>query len=414
MDHWNPRVWHRRVSRPVVVWMGVFIAVGLVHTLVPEPRWLLIHIFTLGVLGNSIVVWSQNLTERFLQSKLPNSARPAQLWRTRMLNVGVVLLLAGQLAAGWGPHWVVTWSGVSLVIAAVGWHGAAIAHQLLQTEKTKRFRPIVAGYVASAVSLVVGACFGAALALDLPGVWQQRVLLAHVFTNVGGFVGLAAMASLTILFPAMWRLKGILAHPVGLLWTLAAGISIAVCGALFGSNGIACCGVLVYAAAWVYALQQWLAGVLSIVRDPQGRFTYYGLSALCAVAWIVGSLVWMGVSLASSLRGPLVLAPPTLPLLAGFVAQLLIGTMSYLMPTTIGGGPAAVRAGLAELDRAGVWRVAVFNIALVGWLAAPHAIARIVFSLIVFMCLAAFIPLMVRGVRAQRAVITAAGTARSP
>ena len=104
------------------------------------------------------------------------------------------------------------------------------------------------------------------------------------------------------------------------------------------------------------------------------------------------------------------LVTPVLLVLAA--AQLLIGTMSYLMPTTIGGGPAATRAGLAELNRAGVVRVVVFNAALLGWLFAPSSIARIVCSIIACACLVAFIPLMVRGVRAQRAVIMEKAAAR--
>ena len=96
---WSPHAWHRRASRPVMVWMVVFIVIGLAHPLVPEPRWLLIHVFTLGILTNSVVLWSQNLTERFLQQRLPESARPAQLRRTWALNVGVVCVLVGQFLA---------------------------------------------------------------------------------------------------------------------------------------------------------------------------------------------------------------------------------------------------------------------------------------------------------------------------
>ncbi len=409
-SRWDPRVWHRKVSRPVSVWMGVFVLVGLAHPFVPESRWLLIHIFTLGVLTNSIMVWSQNLTERFLQQRLPESARPAQLTRSRLVNGGAVAVLVGQLFSTTAWHWIITWCGAGLMLGAVGWHAWSVGKLIASSEHRKRFRPVAWGYVASAVSLVVGGCFGAALALDLRGAWHQRILLAHVLMNVGGFVGFAAMASLVVLLPAMWRIRVSPAHPRIVLGVVGAGLALAVAGALTGGGRVLGIGVLVYASAWVWALQTWLAGVLSaMTRD---RFTYSSLSALLAVAWLVASLVAFGTSalLIDGFLDPL--SPPTLPLLVGFAAQLLIGTMSYLMPTTIGGGPAATRAGLAELNRAGVTRVIVFNLALLGWLFAPSSVVRIVCSLVACLCLVVFIPLMARGVRAQRAVITDHAAAR--
>lgn len=409
-SRWDPRVWHRKVSRPVSVWMGVFVLVGLVHTLVPEPRVLLIHIFTLGVLTNSIVVWSQNLTERFLQQKLPDSARPAQLLRSRVLNAGVVAVLVGHVVSGADWHWIILCFGAALVVGAVGWHAVGVAKQIASADPAKRFRPVAWGYVASGACLVLGGCFGAALALDLRGGWQQRVLLAHLFANIGGFVGFAAMASLVVLLPAMWRMKAMLTHPRAVFGVMGAGLFAAIAGALSNSGLLLGIGVLVYAAAWAWALQTWFAGVLSTASRE--RVTYPSLSALLAIAWLVASLVAFGTT-ALLIDGYLdALSPPTLPLLAGFAAQLLIGTMSYLMPTTIGGGPAATRAGLAELNRAGVVRVVVFNAALLGWLFAPSSIARIVCSIVACACLVAFIPLMVRGVRAQRAVIMANVAAR--
>lgn len=396
-------MWHRKVSRPVSVWMGIFVVFGFVHMIVPDPRWLLIHIFTLGILTNSILVWSQNLTERFLQRKLPDSARPAQLLRSRILNAGVVAVLLGQLFNGVPLHWVLTWAGSALVVGALGWHAASLAAQISAVDLTKRFRPMTWGYVASAVSLVIGGLFGAALALEFGGAWEQRVLLSHMLLNIGGFVGFAALTSLVVLLPAMWRMKAMLAHPRNVLAILGAGLVLAVAGALFGSPLVFGLGVLVYAAAWAWALQTWCAGVLS--TNLRERFSYSGMSVLLAVVWLVAALTAFGTS-ALLIDGYLdALSAPVLPLLVGFAAQLLIGTMSYLMPVTIGGGPAATRAGLKELDRAAGVRVLVFNLALVGWLFAPSSIARIVCSLLACGCLVVFIPLLARAVKAQRAVI---------
>ena len=407
-QRWNPRVWHRKVSRPVSVWIVVFLCVGLAHPLIPESRWLLVHIFTLGILTNSIMVWSQNLTERFLHERLDDAARPAQLLRSRLLNAGILVVLAGQILRPiLASHWQITACGAIVVCVVAAWHSLVIFRQLQAAGQTQRFRPVVGGYVVSAVSLVVGTIFGIALAVDLPGQWQSRILVAHLLCNLGGFVGLAAASSLTVLFSAMWRVNGTFDRPGAMLGVACVGVCIGVVGALTGNGVPVGVGLLCYAGAWAFALQTWLAAVLRTVGEPKQRATYWSLSALTAVAWLVASVVWIGVQFLTADDFGLSGAAPVLPLLLGFAAQLLFGTMSYLLPTTMGGGPSATRAGLAEQNRGGVARVILFNAALICWLLAPGSIAKIAFSLVVFGCLTAFLPLTARAVRAQRAVLTA-------
>lgn len=201
MPDMNPRAWHRKASRPVSIWMAVFIAAGLAHPFIPDGSWLLIHIFTLGILTNSIMLWSQNLTERFLGQKLSDASRPAQLTRTYLLNAGVVPVLVGQVTR-W--YWLV-WVGAVVVAVVLAWHAAVLVRQV---RTAPRQHAGVAGFVASACCLPVGAMFGAALSAGLPGQWHAAVRQAHMFTNVAGFVGLAAMGALSVLFPAMWRTRG--------------------------------------------------------------------------------------------------------------------------------------------------------------------------------------------------------------
>ena len=115
-NKWSARTWHRRASRPVSLWMMVFILVGATHTLVPNYRWVLIHLFTLGLVSNSIMVWSQHLTEKFTQQRLPDSARPTQLGRIYGLNAGIIITLLGQvLMEFWSYHWIVTQVGATLI-----------------------------------------------------------------------------------------------------------------------------------------------------------------------------------------------------------------------------------------------------------------------------------------------------------
>ena len=80
-----------------------------------------------------------------------------------------------------------------------------------------------------------------------------------------------------------------------------------------------------------------------------------------------------------------------MPLLVGFVAQTLIGALSYLLPVGFGGGPAQVRSADAALDRHGPQRVVMANLALALFLLPVGAYVRITVSLLVLLALVQFL-----------------------
>lgn len=383
-DKWSPRVWHRRASKPVSVWMMVFIATGLVHFLIPNYRWVLVHMFTLGVLTNSIVVWSQHLTEKFVQQRLPDAARPRQLYRIWALNAGAVVTIGGNMFQ-YAP---VTIAGATIVAAVMLRHAFSLLAQW-RTARGKRFRAIVLAYAVSAASLPLGAFFGGWLALR-PG--DPQLLLAHIACNVAGFVGLAAAGSLTVLFPALWRTKGTHPHVNSMLALLVAGVVFTAGGALAGFPQV---GLVMYVCGWALGLSHWLRDV------DMERVTFPALSALCALFWLVLGLAYYT---AASFVTPEP-ARPTLPLLVGFAAQLLIGVMAYLLPTTMGGGPGAVRAGLNAMGRFGLLRLTFLNGGLALWVSGASSWHNVAMSLLALGSLAVAPIFIARGVKAQRAVL---------
>lgn len=412
---WSAKSWHRRASKPIIYWMALFIVLGSVHIIIPNYRWVLIHMFTLGIVTNSIVVWSQHLTEKFTQSKLPDSTRPGQLHRIWVLNGGVVIAVIGQiLHEAWDKHWILTQLGATVIAVVVGWHGVSLLRQWRALDADKRFRNVVLGYVVSALCLPLGAILGALLAMGLDAPWHERLLLAHIALNVLGFVGIAAAASLTILFPAIWRTRGGSNRFSLTLGLQAFGLVMATGGALADVGAVAGVGVIVYAAGWVASWQLWLQFTGAVLKDPRDRINYPSVSVLLAITWLTLALVHFGVRLILARDGLATVELPTLPLLVGFAAQLLIGVMSYLLPTTMGGGPQALRAGMKEMNRAGLYRATLINGGLLIWLTTTYSWLAVTASMLCLAALAVFPILIKRSVSAQKAVLLgeAAGPAK--
>lgn len=89
----------------------------------------------------------------------------------------------------------------------------------------------------------------------------------------------------------------------------------------------------------------------------------------------------------------------------GFAAQLLFGVMSYLLPITMGGGPAATRAGLQELNRLGLLRATFINGGVAIWMTSTTVWVTLVATLLCIGSLAVYPVLIVRAVKAQKAVL---------
>ena len=62
--------WHRRAARPVMGWMLALVVVVLVHQWLPQARWLMVHMVTLGLITTSIMVWGQHFAEALLKTRL--------------------------------------------------------------------------------------------------------------------------------------------------------------------------------------------------------------------------------------------------------------------------------------------------------------------------------------------------------
>ncbi|MBY0795048.1 multicopper oxidase domain-containing protein [Corynebacterium parakroppenstedtii] len=420
----SAKSWHRRASRPVSLWLAAIIVLALAHPFVPNNRWMMVHFFTLGALMNSIMVWSQHFTEKFLHQRLPDSSRPKQVALIYALNVGVILCVIGQAfndaargAQGWA--WIVVTVGAVIVGVAVAIHAISLISQWVKARRGAAksgselgdYAAIVMFYIAASLILPIGAGLGATLAHPLPGTWHDRLIVMHMAVNVLGFVGLTAAGTLTILFPAIWRARVSSFRPIPTLAAMLAGILVLSIGTISGRFELVGIGMVVYGAGWILCARPW-AGIVRnsrrVSHEPPAIFARS--SVAFAVVWVIGTMLVAGIS--QILNPDEIISTPTVPLVVGFGAQLLIGVMCYLLPSTMGGGGKAVSQGLATLDFMGPARTTMVNVGLILWVLPVGGWLHIVGSFAAGIGLAMFVPLAAVSAKNQVKAIRAQAAAR--
>ncbi|KRF09208.1 copper oxidase [Arthrobacter sp. Soil782] len=384
--------WHRKASRPVLVWFVLLLVLALVHRWVPESRWLLVHMFVLGMVTNSILVWSQHFAEALLKNRLGEEHRNIQVLRIRLLNLGIAATVAGVLTG----IWALTLVGAVVIGAMVTWHAVSLMQQL-RTALPSRFGSTIKYYIAAALLLPVGAAFGAVLAYGLDERAHARFLLAHQALNVLGFVGLTVIGTLVTLWPTMLRTRMVDGLARAGRWGLAAmlaGTLLTTVGALGGWAIPTALGVLVYLDGVV------ITGFYFVKCALQKRPNDYSTFSVAAgLLWLTGSLLGLFLLIVTGPADPERLHLLTVPVVAGFAAQVLLGAMSFLMPTVMGGGPVAVRNALQETNRFAMLRIAVINFGLLIFLFSEASWVRVITSALVLAAYVSFLPLMLRAVR---------------
>ncbi|WP_109471288.1 multicopper oxidase domain-containing protein [Ornithinimicrobium cavernae] len=387
-------------DRPALLWMVLAVVVAVLHQWVPDATWLMVHLVLLGALTHSILVWSTHFAQALLKTPEALDTRAHQSRRLALLLAGTATVLAGVPTARW---WVVA-LGAALVSTAVVWHGLMLWRRLRHA-LPGRFRITIRYYLLAAACLPVGAAFGAALALGLDQTWHDRLLVAHMMTNLLGWVGLTVTGTLVTLWPTMLRTPmdtRAEAFARQALPLLAVGLVIVDTGAVSGLGSLTVSGLVLYAAGlawWGRAL--WAPAR----RRPPREFATVSVAAA-----LLSAVVGIGMTVYLVANEQVTESVGTLAgvFVVGFAAQLLTGALSYLMPTVLGGGPAVVRAGQAVFNRLAALRLVLINVGLAICLAPVPSLVRVTVSVLVLLALAAFLPIMIGGiissVRARRAL----------
>ena len=381
---------------PVVFWLLAAIVVSLIHRWVPEARWIMLHLVLLGAAGHSILVWTRYFADTLL--RVPSTSRRQQSSRLAVFNAGAVAVTVG-VGGGW---WWSVLAGAIAVSFAVGWHVVVLA-QGLRGKFGSRFAATIHYYLAAGCLLPIGASLGVWLARGLADPLDARVRMAHIGVNVLGWVGLTVLGTLVTLWPTMLRTR------------LAEGAEVASRRAL---PILVIAIALVVGAAWLDVprlvaggLAVYLLGVATLTRPmttaartkPPASFATWSVTA--GLVWFVGLIALVAIRIATggtwaAVADAIDQAAPYLA--AGFVAQVLLGAMTYLVPVVRGGGPRAVRSANRILDSGGALRVSLANVAMLWCVLPVPSWVRVVASILALGALTSFIPLLLRTVRSRR------------
>ncbi|MFE2613548.1 hypothetical protein ACFXA2_08045 [Micromonospora chalcea] len=382
--------WHRRVAALPLAYLAGLVVLAFVHPFLPAWRWTAIHLLLLGAVSNAVVVWSAHFAAAVLRAPAPDRRR-AEAARLAALNVGVLAVLTGGTA---DRPWLGV-AGATLVFVAVTAHLVALTRRLRRALPA-RFSVTVRYYLAATVALLAGVPVGAGmLVIDDP--LRPRLLLFHAHVNLLGWVTLTVLGTLLTLWPTVLRTRmadGAVRAATVALPVATTGLVLLGVGLLAWWRLVAAAGLSLFALGALIALRPALA--VARTRPPYA-FASWSLAAAGG---------WLMVALAVDAATLLPAADPAgaadrfgavlLPLLVGFVAQVLVGALTHLLPVVLGGGPAPVRRRAALLERHGPQRVAMTNAALLVLVLPTPPFVRITTSLLI---LAALVQLLVPAVR---------------
>ncbi len=383
-------------DRVPVIWLGLALVLALVHPWRPGLGWAAIHLVLLGAITHSIMVWSAHFTRALLKTRATEADARRQDQRIILHAAGTVLVVGG-VSLG---RWPVVAVGAALVCLAVTWHGLTLWQQL-RTALPGRFRVTVHHYLAAAACLPIGAVMGVLLSRGPSGEPHGRLLVAHSLTMVLGWIGLTVIGTLLTLWPTMLRTRlderaERLAQQA--LPVLLVALTVIVGTALVDLRWGTVAGLGLYAVGLLW----WGRALVRPVRTAPPRHIS-ALSAAAALVWFAVSLVLLAAHLVRSPTWTAVAesyTPIAIAITVGFVAQLLIGALSHLVPVVIGGGAQVWRTAQAVFDRYAVARLTATNLGLVLWLAPTSPAITTAAAGVTLVSLGSFLPILILATRA--------------
>lgn len=296
----------------------------------PGGRWFAVHLWTLGVLTNLVLVFSEHFGRVLTRAR--DDLRPVAAWELPVANAGVLAVLAGipsgnRIALASGATAVTT-------VVLVAWHRL---RTLRRAAVGTRFPWIVRAYERAHGAFVHGAVLGALLGAGaLADGWYAAARTAHLHVTVLGWGGLTLLGTLVFFGPTLARTRiedgaearaavalrhGATALTVGVLLLLVSGIG--------GTVGTA---ARVAAAAALAGF----ATAVTVVCRPVARAALAGVSTGARPSIVAASLwfpavVWADVAVVATGRWAL-LDALGVAVVAGVLLPAVVATLTHLAP----------------------------------------------------------------------------------
>lgn len=314
-----------------------FIAAAAVVALFGADRWLPLHLFLAG--GIVLAISGVSLMLTVTWSAAPAPANRWVIAQRTAITVGAAGVGAGR-ELDW-PTWIVGSAGCLFVAGLV-----LLAVLLVNTVRRgveRRFDVPVAYYVAAMVAGIAAVSVGIVMAIDEV---TTDLRSAHVTLNLLGLVGLVIGGTLPFFSATVGRVKiARRARPkrlTALLGWQALALSATTIGLAGGTRAVAVIGLSAYAVG--VAVVMWM-----LPRPTRRQFDWAGprqIALWAGTAWWIAAVVASTVEVARD-ESIIFYGRWLLVLVIAGYAQILWGSLAYLLPMLRGGGHERLSAGFA-------------------------------------------------------------------
>jgi nitrite reductase (NO-forming) len=329
------RISHRQ-TRPTLALALAFVGAAALAAVADSGRWLPLHLLLAGGVVLAISGVSLMLTVTWSAAPAP----PGRWVATQRLCIaaGAAGVAAGREAEL--PDGVVAVAGALYLAGLVGLGVLLVVTVRRGVER--RFDVAVAAYLAALLAGTVAVALGVTMAVGTPSVELRS---AHVTLNLLGLVGLVVGGTMPFFAATVGRSRmaphaGARRLAVSLCWQVVA-LAVAAGGLAAGADPVAAVGLGAYAAG--------IGGVLWLLPRPTRRQLRWAGPRLVGL-WAGAG--WWAIAVAATAvevaRDEPVLAGRWLLVLviAGY-AQVVWGSLAYLLPMLRGGGHERLGEGFA-------------------------------------------------------------------
>ncbi|MEU0088929.1 multicopper oxidase domain-containing protein [Streptomyces sp. NPDC006274] len=355
------RTRHLRAHVLVVAWLASALFAVAAQESLPVAHWLAVHMFLLGAVTTAILIWSEHFAVALLHARTTDA-------RSSAARLGAAnLAVAGLLIGVWTASPALTAVSATLLV------GAAVAHLVMLVRLGRgalngRLKPIVSYYQVATAALIAGAVLGGLLATGAAAGPERYagLRLAHIHVTLLGWIGLPVLGTLFMLWPTVLgvRMKDRTTKVSRwVLWLTGSGLLVAVAALALGRRWPAAAGLALYVVGAALAVSL-LARTVRGNRPVSAAAAWMLAAATCwLLIAVAADLAWLVARpLAAAQTGIDALLPV---LLTGFVVQILIGALTYLLPVVLSSGPKNRAALRALLERGWPTRLVTLNTGVV-------------------------------------------------